>query len=169
MRIAIDVSIITPAKAGIGYYTHSIVEALSEIDKENEYTIGIGIIAFILLIFVSIFHLLNKNRSLKKYTLAYSIGLVYLFFIVIGDFSIHKIFFENIPGFNSIRCPSRYVIFVGYFSIFLIFYTFDKIIKNNKDKKAFSVFIVLSLTMQVEIQPFTLCGYDSGISTLIIL
>ncbi|MEO6729542.1 MAG: glycosyltransferase family 1 protein [Candidatus Dojkabacteria bacterium] len=39
MKIAIDISIITPGKAGIGYYAHSLVESLAKIDSTNEYSL----------------------------------------------------------------------------------------------------------------------------------
>ncbi|MEP7103989.1 MAG: glycosyltransferase family 1 protein [Candidatus Dojkabacteria bacterium] len=39
MKIAIDISMITTTKAGIGYYAQSIVEALSKVDEINEYTL----------------------------------------------------------------------------------------------------------------------------------
>lgn len=39
MKIAIDISIITPSKAGIGYYAHSIIEALAKVDSKNDYTL----------------------------------------------------------------------------------------------------------------------------------
>ncbi|MFS8130991.1 MAG: glycosyltransferase family 4 protein [Candidatus Dojkabacteria bacterium] len=39
MKIAIDISIITPNKAGIGYYAQSVVEALAKNDSKNEYTL----------------------------------------------------------------------------------------------------------------------------------
>ena len=39
MKIAIDISIITPSKAGIGYYAHNVVESLAKVDSTNEYTL----------------------------------------------------------------------------------------------------------------------------------
>lgn len=132
------------------------------LDRENEYTIGIGIIVFILLMITSIFSLFSKNRNLKSYTLAYSIVLVYLFFIVINDFSIHKIFFENIPGFNSIRCPSRYVIFIGYVSIYLIFYTFDKVYKKFKTKIVFITLAIISLILIIDQYRTPFKGWDKS-------
>lgn len=37
MRIGIDASMVDSNKAGIGYYAYSLIEALSTIDKKNEY------------------------------------------------------------------------------------------------------------------------------------
>ncbi|MBE0573946.1 glycosyltransferase family 4 protein [Candidatus Dojkabacteria bacterium] len=37
MRIGIDVSMIDVNKAGIGYYAHSLIKALAEVDGKNEY------------------------------------------------------------------------------------------------------------------------------------
>ena len=39
MKFGIDGSSITPSKAGIGYYAFSLIQALQELDKENEYYI----------------------------------------------------------------------------------------------------------------------------------
>ncbi len=39
MKIAIDISVINPSKAGIGYYAQSIVEALIKKDSENTYVL----------------------------------------------------------------------------------------------------------------------------------
>lgn len=39
MKFGIDGSSITPSKAGIGYYIFSLIQALQELDKENEYYI----------------------------------------------------------------------------------------------------------------------------------
>src|SRR5690242_1991688 len=39
MRIGIDISTITDDKAGIGYYTYSIVKEIVSLDPENKYTL----------------------------------------------------------------------------------------------------------------------------------
>ena len=131
------------------------------LDFEQEYTIGIGIFLSVAILIFAIyfikFNLINK----KNLSWLLSVTVVYFFFIVIqGDFSIHKFFFENVPGFNSIRCPSRYVIFVGYFSIFGIFYLADKYIKEvrNKGTKLFMVILLICVFLDQQRSPYK--GWD---------
>jgi len=80
----------------------------------------------------------------------------------VNNFSIHKIFFEIIPGFNSIRSPSRYIIIVGFFVIFGIYYYFDNIYsKSNKICVKITIFgIFLLLLLDQYRTPFI--GWDKS-------
>jgi hypothetical protein len=101
-------------------------------DKENEYTIGIGIVATILIISTTLYYLRKDHKIFLRNLFPISIGMTYLFFVNFNNFSIHRIFFDLIPGFNSIRSPSRYIILVGFFSIFAIYFFFDQILSRSK-------------------------------------
>ena len=120
------------------------------LDKENEYTIGIGLIAFIFIIFILMHFILKDHKFFLRKTFPTSIIMSYLFFIVINNYSIHRIFFEFIPGFNSIRSPSRYVIFVGFFVIFGIYYFFDNVLNNTKKRYVKICIIILSLILLLD-------------------
>ena len=101
---------------------------------EQEYTIGVGLMVFLFGIFFLVKFIIENYKTPSALIWKFSVLICYSFFIVFTDnFSIHRFFFENIPGFNSIRCPSRYVIIVGYFAIFGLFYLVDKmLLKSSK-------------------------------------
>jgi len=104
------------------------------LDYEQEYTIGVGLTVFIFGIFCLVKIIIEPKRSPSALIWTSSVLICYSFFIVfIDNFSIHSFFFEYVPGFNSIRYPGRYVIFVGFFAIFGIFYIVDKmLVKSSK-------------------------------------
>ena len=131
------------------------------LNYEQEYTIGIGIFVFIFSVFFLIKYIKENHKSTVKLTWIYSILFSYFFFTVFGsNFSIHTFFFENVPGFNSIRCPSRYVIFIGFFSIFGIYHLADKMIINCK-KKSFTILIFAMLLLPlVDQQRSSYRGWD---------
>ena len=127
-----------------GAFFRFIYEKLN-LDFEQEYTIGIGFFVFIFSLLFLFTYLKKYYRNQEKLAWVYSIIISYGFFVVIGNnFSIHRFFFENIPGFNSIRCPSRYVILVGFFAIFGVFYAAEKIFIRN-DKNVVKIFLILML------------------------
>ena len=117
------------------------------LDKENEYTIGIGLSVFVIFLYVILYYLYKEYKFLHDYSLGISIIFSYLIFIEINNFSIHRIFFEYIPGFNSIRNPSRYVILIGFFAIFAIFYFFDQFYSSTKRK--INRFLILMFSLIV--------------------
>ena len=132
------------------------------LDFEKEYGVGIGAMSLILGIIIAVYgvtkNLFNKNQKLWIMTF---LG-VYLYFVVYAEkFSFHQIFFENIPGFNSIRCPSRFVILLGFFIIFGIYFTFDAMLqKSNKFKV---VFIILSLLLVLDQYRAPFKGWDPSV------
>jgi len=132
------------------------------LDFEKEYGVGIGAVSLILGIIIAVYgvtkNLFNKNQKLWIVTF---LG-VYLYFVVYAEkFSFHQIFFENIPGFNSIRCPSRFVILLGFFIIFGIYFTFDALLqKSNKFKV---VFIILSLLLVLDQYRAPFKGWDPSV------
>jgi hypothetical protein len=89
------------------------------LDFDKEHGIGIGIFSFLFGIAISIFGMYSKlfKKNQKLWILTFI--SVYLYFVVYAEnFSIHQLLFENVPGFNSIRSPSRFVILIGFFVIF---------------------------------------------------
>ena len=101
-------------------------------EKLMDWGVGLGIFLPMLFMFV-LFTSLFVTKTIKDYSWIIAILLTYLYFTVFGNnISLHSYLFNIIPGFNSIRIPVRYVIFVGYAAIFIIFYYFDKIILGSK-------------------------------------
>ena len=132
------------------------------LDFEKEYGIGIGIFTLGLGLFVTVYGIVKKlfSKNQKLWILTF-LG-VYLYFVVFAEkFSLHQLFFENIPGFNSIRCPSRYVILLGFFVIFGIFYTFDLLIKKSNKIKIGLIFLSLILLFDQYRSPFK--GWDPAV------
>ena len=132
------------------------------LDFEKEYGIGIGIFTLVLGLFVTVYGLVKKlfSKNQKLWILTF-LG-VYLYFIVFAEkFSLHQLFFENVPGFNSIRCPSRYVILLGFFVIFGIFYTFDLLIKKFNKIKIGLIFLAFILLFDQYRSPFK--GWDPAV------
>jgi hypothetical protein len=102
------------------------------LDFDKEYGIGIGLISLILSIFILLASLMKRQLTKSNKLWVASFIAIYLYFVIIfKNFSIHKFFFENVPGFNSIRFPGRYVILLGYFAIFGIYFIFDKVLQSS--------------------------------------
>jgi hypothetical protein len=129
------------------------------LDFEKEYGIGIGIFTLLLGIFITFYGIVKKLYSKNQKLWILTFLSVYLYFVVFFErFSLHQLFFENIPGFNSIRCPSRYVILLGFFIIFGIFYTFDAMVKKSNKIKISVIFLSFILLFDQYRSPFK--GWD---------
>ena len=155
-----------PNESGINGALFGALYQKFNLDYEFEYTIGIGIVTTILGLISAIYLVVfSKKVGIFKLTIAFLIA--YLFFVQIGEtFSFHKIFFENIPGFNSIRFPGRFIIFIGYFFIFLIHLAVNEIMKKKSWKQTSKVFVLflLLLTLLDQVRdPFR--GWDKKLLT----
>jgi len=116
------------------------------LDFDKEYGIGLGLFTTFFGL-LSIGYIIYKRLfSLSKYLWICAITIVYIYFLVWQDkFSIHKLLFESIPGFDSIRYPARYVIIIGFSLILLIFFILDSIVMDSNFKKKSLIFLVGSL------------------------
>ena len=135
------------------------------LDYEFEYTIGIGIVVALLGL-LSILYAVFLLKNILITHLIYAFTLSYLFFIQLtSTFSFHKIFFEHIPGFNSIRFPGRIVILIGFFLIFLIHLVLQHIKVNKKSILVTSlIYMLLLFTFVDQIRsPFK--GWDKKLLT----
>jgi hypothetical protein len=143
-----------------GSFFRFIYEKLN-LNYEQEYTIGIGFFVFVISLVFLFYFLKDNSGKQERLSWTYSVIISYLFFVVFGNnFSIHRIFFESIPGFNSIRCPSRYVIFVGFFAIFGIFYVADRVFIKNRRKIVKTFLVILLITVFVDQQRSPYRGWD---------
>ena len=116
------------------------------LDFDKEYGIGLGLITTFFGLLSLGYIIYNRLFSLSQYLWICAITFVYLYFLVWQNkFSIHKFLFESIPGFDSIRYPARYVIFLGFSLILLIFFILDQVVKDSKIKKKSLIFLVGSL------------------------
>ena len=116
------------------------------LDFDKEFGIGLGLFTTFFGLLSLGYIIYNRLFSLSKYLWICAITFVYIYFLVWEDkFSIHKFLFESIPGFDSIRYPARYVIFIGFSLILLIFFILDQIVKDSNFKKKSLIFLVGSL------------------------
>jgi hypothetical protein len=116
------------------------------LDFDKEFGIGLGLFTTFFGLLSLSYIIYNRLFSLSKYLWICAITFVYIYFLVWEDkFSIHKFLFESIPGFDSIRYPARYVIFIGFSLILLIFFILDQIVKDSNFKKKSLIFLVGSL------------------------
>jgi hypothetical protein len=88
----------------------------------------------------------------------------YLYFVVYAEtFSFHQLLFENVPGFNSIRCPSRIVILLGFFIILGVYIIFDAFLQKSKDQKVKVGIILFSLTLLLDQNRTPFKGWDPAV------
>lgn len=121
----------------------------TNLDNESEFAFGVGIFVTIFALFVGLKYIKDNASNLKALNLLISVTLIYIYFVAITDsFSIHKMFFENIPGLNSIRYPGRYVIVLGYFAIFGIYFVLNKyLLKAKSNVSKIFVYVLLLITL----------------------
>ena len=115
-----------------------------DLDVSLERRMGMGLVLPILSIALALFLILKNKKFDLEFRIFCAIIMTYIYFLSITeDFSIHKLFFENVIGFNSIRYPFRYIIFLSYVLILLLFIISDKLIINKKGKLI--VFLIATL------------------------
>jgi hypothetical protein len=103
-----------------------------DLDSAVDRRMGLGLILPLLSFLVLINLILNRKKSNFELRILIAVFITYIYFLVITpDFSIHKIFFNNVSGFNSIRYPFRYLIFISYILILLLYIFLDKFIINK--------------------------------------
>ena len=135
----------------------NIYEKLN-LNIDREYAFGIGLFVFVFALIYGFQFFLKNYKNYSKIIWPISIIFTYFIFILLGDtFSLFSILFNYVPGFNSIRYPSRYVIFLGYLLIFLVFYQLDKLYYSSRNLTTkISISIILLITMLDQIRmPFT--------------
>lgn len=123
----------------------------SQYEPFQQSNIAIPILTLSLSAIFFIFSYFLKDRYISNYRNLILLPTIFIFFIFLRlteEFSLYKIFWENIPGLQSIRFPYRYIIILGFILIGFIFITFDNLIKKQKSKKSIqitTVFVALAL------------------------
>ena len=148
-----------------GGFLKPIYEIL-KFDSQMDMQLGIGFITFSLLILIIIayFSKLIKPVNFVHISLLLSAIILFSYFAVWpGNFSMHAFLFDIVPGLQSIRVPVRYVIVLGYISIFIIFVTLDNLLRFRKNK-LFTIFcIFLSIITLLDQFRFPNNGWDKSI------
>ena len=134
-------------------------------DSQMDMQLGIGFITFSLFIIIIIAYLLKliKSVNFMHISLLLSSIILFSYFAVWpGNFSIHSFLFDIVPGLQSIRVPVRYVIVLGYVSIFIIFVFIDNLMRFKKNR-LFSLFcIFLSIITLFDQFRFPNKGWDKS-------
>ena len=134
------------------------------LDFDKEYGIGLGLISFILSIFILLTSLFKRELNKSNKLWVASFIAIYLYFaIIFQNFSIHKFFFENVPGFNSIRFPGRYIILLGYFAIFGIYFIFDKALQSSIHTWKRTLILLASIVLLLDQVRSPYKGWDSNL------
>ena len=121
---------------------------------------GLGIFLPLLFVIVLLANLF-VTKTIKDYSWISAVALTYLYFMIFGNnLSLHAYLFNIIPGLNSIRSPSRYIIFVGYAAIFMLFYFFDKIIFRSKKSLVKTLVILSSIVLLLDQQRNSFTGWN---------
>jgi len=121
---------------------------------------GIGLFLPLLIIAV-LFSNLFVTKVIKDYSWIVAVSSTYIYFMVFGNnISLHSYFFNLVPGLNSIRSPSRYIIFIGFAGIFLVFYYFDRIISRSKNYFVNIAVLLLIVTVFLDQQRISYKGWD---------
>ena len=129
-------------------------------DKIGDWGGGLGVflplfgaIAFFINLFI--------KKVLSDYSWLIAVSVTYIYLMVFGnDISIHSYFFNTMPGLNSIRSPSRYIIVVGFLAIFLLFLYVDKIILNSKRYLVNLLLIISLLIVFIDQQRSSFQGWN---------
>jgi hypothetical protein len=153
------VSIIDGSGYGGGFF--SPLYSFLKLSSREDVTIGIGFgLSLATLVLILIFlnsrwrtKILKSPQGLNTLVLFLS-GIMVLFFFlkVNADFSLHKVFYSTIPGFNTIRSPDRYLAIFTYIVIFTFFRVCGVFIGRTRNKK--SVTILLSILIILIIDQF---------------
>lgn len=132
----LDVSSLTGHRTyeEVKYYIPSLKHFFTT--NEGERSIFIGIPSFLILVVSIFFYFKLKTEKKKEKFLLILIGLSFMFFL--KDFNIFYLFFNYVPGFDSIRTPGRFI----YVSITLIA-IFSTLLISKIDVKLRYIFLSL--------------------------
>jgi hypothetical protein len=111
---------------------------------------GLGLFLPSVTLFVILFSFFYR-KIIKDYSWILAIMISYCYLVVFGnDYSIHSYFFETVPGINSIRSPSRYIILVGFAAIFITYYVLDRIFSYSKNLRIKSILLMFLLLLLLD-------------------
>ena len=152
----------SPTQYGLENMLFGKLYQLIGIDSNIENTIGLGYAVTLAGIISFAYFILKANRNIKIWL----ISLIIIFFYFASFFnnaSIHSFFFDFVPGVNSIRYPSRFVIILGFCMMFASFKLIDILIqkrKSNSLRMSLTVIAFILLLDQIR-GPFI--GWDKDL------
>lgn len=119
-----------------GWYFYFLKDSeFNAFDKSNVALPWLVILISLIYVIKSFWIKSNKIINYRNIVLI-PVAIIFIIFLrLTEEFSIYKVFWENIPGLQSIRFPYRYIIIFGFVLIIFIFLNFDYSITRLKDKK----------------------------------
>jgi hypothetical protein len=128
---------------------------------ESETQVGIGLVSAILIVLLFIVSSIYRLLSFNQFKMLISALIVYVYFADLGgNFSIHSLFFNWFPGFQTIRFPYRYVIVLGFIVLIAIFLALDNINKNFKSNLSLLVTSLLATLLFIDQQRNSFIGWE---------
>jgi hypothetical protein len=109
------------------------------------------IILTIVFLIISFWHNNKIILNYRTYVLLPAFLIFLVFLRITEDFSLYKIFWDNIPGLQSIRFPYRYLIVFGFVLIIFIFLSLDNlIVKFQKTTIKYWALILLMMFLSLD-------------------
>jgi hypothetical protein len=128
---------------------------------ESETQVGVGLVATILIVLLFVVSLINRLLSFTQFKMLASALIVYVYFTDLGgNFSIHSLFFNWIPGFQTIRFPYRYTIILGYIVLIAIFLALDNFNKKFKGNLSLLITSILATLLFIDQQRNSFIGWE---------
>jgi len=152
----------SPTQYGLENMLFGKLYKLVGIDSNIENTIGLGFAVTVAGMVSFAYFILKANRNMKIWLT--SLIIIFFYFAnLFNNASIHSFFFDFVPGINSIRYPSRFVIILGFCMIFASFKLIDNQIqqrKSNSLRMSLTVIAFILLLDQIR-GPFI--GWDKDL------
>jgi hypothetical protein len=128
--------------------------------KDSQYTpfqqsnVALPALTMIVALIFFIFSFWQKNQIIlnyRKFVLLPTALIFIVFLRITEDFSLYKIFWETIPGLQSIRFPYRYIIVLGFVLTIFIFLQLDNLIaKCRKTPAGYGALLGLILFLSLD-------------------
>jgi hypothetical protein len=152
----------SPTQYGLENMLFGKLYKLVGIDSNIENTIGLGFAVTVAGMVSFAYFIIKANRNMKIWLT--SLIIIFFYFAnLFNNASIHSFFFDFVPGINSIRYPSRFVIILGFCMIFASFKLIDNQIqqrKSNSLRMSLTVIAFILLLDQIR-GPFI--GWDKDL------
>jgi hypothetical protein len=144
--------------------------------KNSQYTpfqqsnVALPALTIILALIFLILSFQQKNQLISKYRnyMVLPTTLIFLVFLrLTEEFSLYRVFWETIPGLQSIRFPYRYIIVLGFALTVFIFFQFDNLIakwQNIAFKRGALVALILLLAFDSFKPPYAIWSKQDYLS-----
>jgi len=131
---------------------------------ESETQVGVGLVATALIALLLVVSLIHRLLSFNQFKMLFSAFIIYIYFTDLGgNFSFHSLFFNWVPGFQTIRFPYRYTIILGFIVLIAIFLALDNFNKNFKSNLSLLITSILATLLFIDQQRNSFIGWERDI------